>query len=170
MATVSPRADFVGALVWIACGVSIVGGSIAMDRMERFGASAYMAPGLVPGILGAMLVVLGALLLIRAVRQRAVSELAQSWWPSVEGRAMLVRSAIVTGLSLVYTLALVGHGLPFWLVTVAFVFVFMLVFYVPECREKGQTLRGLVISAIVAVATSATVTLVFEKVFLVRMP
>jgi len=170
MATASPRADFVGALVWIAFGVSIVGGSIAMDRMERFGAMGYMAPGLVPGILGAMLVVLGGLLLIRAVRQRAMSALSQSWRPSAEGRAMLVRSAIVTGLSLVYTLVLVGHGLPFWLVTVAFVFVFMLVFYVPECREKGQTLRGLAISAIVAVATSATVTLVFEKVFLVRMP
>ena len=72
--------------------------------------------------------------------------------------------------TLVYTLALVGHGLPFWLVTAAFVFAFIVLFDLPERRARGQAARGVAIAAVVAVATSAVVTLMFERVFLVRMP
>lgn len=167
---VSPRADFVAALAWIAFGLAIVGGSLAMDRLERFGATAYTAPGLVPGLLGGTIALLGVLLLVRSLRQGAAATLRSGWAPTAEGRAMARRAAISTGLALVYTLVLVGRGMPFWLVTAGFVFLFMLVFYVPECRAKGQTMRGILIAAAVAVATSATVTLAFEKIFLVRMP
>ena len=166
----SARADFVAALVWIALGLAIVAGALVMDRLERFGAKAYTAPGLVPGILGALIAFLGGVLLLRSVRRGAVAALAQPWSPDAEGRAMLARSALAIGLTLLYTLVLVGHGLPFWLVTVAFVFVFMLLFDLPERRARGQTARGVLIAAMVAVATSAVVTLMFERVFLVRMP
>jgi putative tricarboxylic transport membrane protein len=95
---------------------------------------------------------------------------SEPWLPTPEGRSTLARTALATALSLVYTLVLVGHGLPFWLVTAGFVLVFMLLFYVPERRARGETLRGVVLSAVVAIATSAVVTLMFERVFLVRMP
>lgn len=166
----SARADFVAALVWIALGLAIVAGALAMDRLERFGATVYTAPGLVPGILGALIALLGAVLLVRSTRRGAIGALAQRWSPDAEGRAMLARSALAIGLTLLYTLGLVGRGLPFWLVTAAFVFVFMLLFDLPERRARGQTARGVLIAAIVAVATSAVVTLMFERVFLVRMP
>lgn len=167
---VSARADFLGALVWIAFGLAIVAASSTMDRLERFGATVYTAPGLVPAILGALIALLGVLLLVRSVRRGAAAGLAAPWRPGAEGRAMLARSAVSIALTLVYTLGLVGRGVPFWLATVAFVFVFMAVFYVPERRARGQTARGLAVAAVIAVATSATVTLVFERVFLVRMP
>jgi hypothetical protein len=166
----SARADFVAAIAWVAFGSAIVAGSLAMDRLERFGATVYTAPGLVPGILGALIVLLGGVLLVRSIRRGAVGALGQPWSPGAAGRAMLARSALAVGLTLLYTLALVGHGLPFWLVTAAFVFVFMLLFDLPERRARGQAARGVMLAAIVAVATSATVTLVFERVFLVRMP
>lgn len=166
----SPRADLIAALAWIAFGSAIVAGSLAMDRMERFGATIYTAPGLMPGILGALIALLGVVLLVRAVRRGASATLRQPWLPGAEGRGVLARTAIATGLSLVYTLLLVGHGLPFWLASVMFVFAFMLIFYLPEQRARGETLRGLVVSATVAIATSAAVTFVFEQVFLVRMP
>jgi hypothetical protein len=166
----SARADFVAALAWIALGLTIVAGALAMDRLERFGATVYTAPGLVPAILGALIALLGVLLLVRSVRRGAVAGLAAPWRPGAEGRAMLARSAASIALTLAYTLGLVGRGVPFWLATVAFVFVFMAVFYVPERRARGQTARGLAVAEVVAVATSATVTLVFERVFLVRMP
>jgi hypothetical protein len=166
----SARADFVAALAWIAFGLAILAGSLAMDRLERFGATFYTAPGLVPGILGGLIALLGAVLLVRSLRRGAVAGFAEPWLPSAEGRATLARTLLAIVLTLVYTLLLVGHGLPFWLVTVVFVFVFMLLFDLPERRAHGQTTRGLVIAALVAVATSAIVTLVFERVFLVRMP
>ena len=166
----SARADFVAALAWIALGITIVAGALAMDRLERFGATLYTAPGLVPGILGALIAFLGGVLLLRSVRRGAMATFSERWLPTPEGRSTLARTALATALSLVYTLVLVGHGLPFWLVTVLFVFVFMLLFYLPERRARGETLRGVVLSAVVAIATSAVVTLMFERVFLVRMP
>ena len=166
----SARADFVAALVWIALGLAIVAGALAMDRLERFGATVYTAPGLVPGILGALIALLGGVLLLRSVRRGAVAGLREPWMPDAAARAMAVRATLAIAITLVYTLVLVGHGLPFWLVTVAFVFVFMLLFDLPERRARGQTARGVLVAAIVAVATSAVVTLMFERVFLVRMP
>ena len=141
-----------------------------MDRLERFGATVYTAPGLVPGILGAVIALLGAALLIRSVRRGALATMSDPWVPSAKGRGSLARAAVATALTLIYTLVLVGHGLPFWLVTALFVFVFLLVFDLPERRAQGKLIRGLVVAAIVAVATSAVVTLMFERVFLVRMP
>jgi hypothetical protein len=166
----SARADFVAALVWIVLGLAIVAGALAMDRLERFGATVYTAPGLVPGILGALIALLGGVLLLRSVRRGAVAGLGEPWLPDAEARGMAVRATLAIAVTLVYTLVLVGHGLPFWLVTVAFVFAFMLLFDLPERRARGQTVRGVLIAAIVAVATSAVVTLMFERVFLVRMP
>jgi hypothetical protein len=170
MSTASPRADFVASIVWIAFGVAIVAGSLKMDRLERFGATFYTAPGLVPGVLGGMIALLGAILLVRSLRRGAVATFGEPWSLSAEGRTTLWRATIATALSLVYTLLLVGRGLPFWAVTVAFVFTFMLVFYVPECRARGQARRGVAMAVIVAIVTSATVTLVFERIFLVRLP
>lgn len=170
MSNVSPRADFVAALAWLAFGLAIVGGSLAMDRLERFGATVYTAPGLVPGILGGVIALLGIALLIRSVRHGAAATLSQPWLPSSDGHAALTRTALAIALTLVYTLVLVGRGAPFWLVTAAFVFVFLLLFDLPARRARGQTLRGLALAAVIAVATSAVVTLLFERVFLVRMP
>jgi hypothetical protein len=166
----SARADFVAALAWIALGLTIVAGALAMDRLERFGATVYTAPGLVPGILGALIAFLGGVLLVRSVRRGAMATFSEPWLPTPEGRSTLARTVLAIALSLFYTLVLVGHGLRFWLVTVVFVFVFMLLFYLPERRARGETVRGAVLSAAVAIATSAVVTLMFERVFLVRMP
>lgn len=170
MSTVSPRADFVAALGWIAFGLAIVVGALAMDRMERFGATLYTAPGLVPGILGALIALLGVVLAIRSVRRGALPALRGSWAATPEGRAVARRTLVGAVLTLAYALLMVGHGLPFWLATVVFVFVFLLVFDLPERRAKGEMVRGLVVAAIVAVATAAAVTLLFQEVFLVRMP
>lgn len=170
MSSVTPRADFVASLGWIAFGVAIVAGALQMDRLERFGATAYTAPGLVPGILGGVIALLGVALLLRSVRRGALPMLAAPWAPGAQGRAMLARAGLAVGLTLVYTLVLVGRGLPFWLVTVAFVFAFLLAFDLPERRARGETVRGLVLAAVVAAATSAAVTLLFQEVFLVRMP
>lgn len=165
---VSARADFAGAIVWMAIGLAIVAAALAMDRFEAVGATVYTMPGLVPGILGATLAGLGLLLLVRAIRAGAIAELAGTWLPDPDGRSMLKRVAIATALALVYTLGLVGH-VWFPAATVLFVFAFMMVFGVSPEGPRPLARRA-AIAAITAIATAAAVSLVFEQVFLVRLP
>ena len=164
---VRARADLIGGIAWIAFGVAILAGALAMDRLERFGATLHTAPGLVPGLLGIAIALLGTLLAVRALRQGAVGDLAAPWSPSPEGRRALRRSGVALLLSLVYTLGLLGHA-PFSVATASFVFAFIMVF---DVSDTPRTLaRRAMIAAITAVATTAAVALVFERIFLVRLP
>ena len=166
--TVSPRADLVGGIAWIAFGLAIVATSLVMDRLEQFGATVSTAPGLVPGLLGATLVVLGMVLAARALRAGAWDGVRETWRLAPEGRHAAKRAAMATALALVYTLALVGH-VWFPIATSAFVFAFVLVFDAWD-RPQRTWRRRIALAAITSVATAAIVTLVFEQVFLVRLP
>ena len=159
----SARADLWSALFWIVLGGVIVGASWRMDRLEHMGAALYTVPGLVPGILGAVILLLGVLLAVRSVRAPVgaarTGEAAGAW----------LRVAVVLGLCLGYAVGLVGR-VPFWLATFLFVFLFVLVFEHPMRRERGQVARGALMALVYGACTSAVVSLVFEKVFLVRLP
>ena len=165
---VSARADLFGGAAWMAFGIAVVVASWTMDRLEQFGATVHTAPGLVPGILGALIVVLGAILALRALRRGAAAGLAAPWLPTPEGRASLRRASMATALALVYTLVLIGR-VPFELATVLFVFAFIMVFDVSPTAPRSLPRRAIV-AAITAVVTTAVVALVFERIFLVRLP
>jgi len=166
---VSARADLFGGLAWMAFGLAIVGGSIAMDRLEQFGATWFTAPGLVPGVLGTTVAALGLLLLVRAVKAGAVAGLAKPWAPTADGRLSLKRASLATLLSLIFTLGLIGR-LPFLVASALFVFAFIMVFDVSATGAPSRIARRATIAAITAVVTSVVVTLVFERIFLVRLP
>ena len=73
--------------------------------------------------------------------------------------------------TLLYAGVLVGHGLPFWLAT--FVFVAGFIFWFDRERQAalGRTVaKQAALAAVYGACTSAVVTLVFEHVFLVRLP
>ena len=165
---VSARADFVGGLAWTAFGLAIVAGALAMDRLEQFGATVYTAPGLVPGVLGAAIMLLGTVLVIRSVLGGAIAGLAAPWRPTPEGRSTRARTAISLVLMLLYTLGMIGR-IPFPIATALFVFVFIMIFDV-STAAPSPVKRRLVVAALTAIVTSAVVSLVFERVFLVRLP
>ena len=172
----SPRADFVGAAVWIAFGAAVAIGAWRMDRLERLNINPYEAPGLVPGILGVMIVVLGVALALRAVRQGALHRDAgphatADATPPTDERADVRHMAAVFGLTLLYAMVLVGTGLQFLLAT----FVFVAGFIGLLDRERQATLGRSAASqwlraAIYGAAWSAIVTLSFQHIFLVRLP
>jgi hypothetical protein len=62
---VSPHADFIAAWIWVAFGLAVLIGAWRMDRLESQGATLYTAPGLVPGLLGGVLLLLGLVLACR---------------------------------------------------------------------------------------------------------
>lgn len=159
----SPRADLWTAVFWIVLGGAIVVASWRMDRLAHLNAPAYTVPGLVPGLLGAAITLLGVLLGVRAVRQGAGAGAADV---DVDGWR---RVALVLALCLGYAVGLVGHA-PFWLGTFLFVSLFVLIFEYPQRKARGQVPRGIVMALVYGAATSAVVSLVFAKVFLVRLP
>ena len=79
--------------------------------------------------------------------------------------------ALVFALTLFYALGLVGTGLPFWLGTFVFVAAFIFIFDRTRQTElKRSTAKQAVLALVYGAATSAVVSLAFEKIFLVRLP
>jgi hypothetical protein len=137
-----------------------------MPRLEERGIDPWTAPGIVPGVLGAMLALLGIVMV-----RRALGEIRQDpGRPPVrifgwaEGRR---RFLVALALNLVYALLLVGR-MPYWAATALYVFTFMAAFGLEPSRP-GAAKRALLFAAITAAATAGIVTL-FETLFLVRLP
>ena len=108
---------------------------------------------------------LGALLLARSIRSRAGGG---GRWPAAPrayaGSSWRRRSASRT------RAGLVGRGPPFWLATGVFVFVAILAFRWTELKARGELAKGAAVAAACAIGTAAAVTLVFQELFLVRLP
>jgi hypothetical protein len=165
---VSPRADLWSACVWIAFGLAVAVGSWRMDRLENLHINKYEIPGLVPGLLGAAIVLLGVVLALRSIARGALRERPVASEEKQGGRLYM---AIVLGAMLLYALVLVGHGLPFWLATGAFVAAF--IFFFDRDRQSAlgrSTARQLLLAVTCGVATSAVVSLAFQDIFYVRLP
>ncbi len=160
-----PRVDLVAALAWIAFGGAVAVGAWRMDRLAHLHINRYEVPGLVPGLLGAAMLLLGAALALRSLRRAGKAEAGGA------PPAQLGPLAGVLMATLLYAGVLVGHGLPFWLAT--FVFVAGFIFWFDRERQTaiGRTAaKRALLAAVYGACTSAVVTLVFEHVFLVRLP
>jgi Tripartite tricarboxylate transporter TctB family len=168
---VSAQADFIAAWIWIGFGVAVMIAAWRMDRLESQGASPYTAPGLVPGVLGTVMMLLGLLLALRAARAGGYrlrwihrAELQQA-------RPVIARVAAFLVLSLAYAAGLVGHGgIPFWLATFVFVTVSVLAFDWTRRRQAAEVGKGVLWALAIGAGTALLVSYVFQEVFLVRLP
>ncbi len=165
----SARADLISALVWLVLGGAIVYASWTMDRLESQNINPLTAPGLVPGLLGASLIIMALLLLRRAVRAGG-HRLAMPGRLSGPMLQHVVRVSLTLALCFGFALGLVGRGLPFWLSSALFVAVFIFLFQYPARRGEGTLARGAVLALVCGVATGVAVTGVFQEIFLVRLP
>ena len=152
----SARADLYGGAFWIALGAVIAFASWRMDRLERLGVSFFTAPGLLPGILGLIIIVCGVVLVMRALPEALGPNQRP---PLFFNSETLRKTGITLVLCLGFAVGLVGHGLPFWLAATIYLFVQIAVL-------EGRILRA----AIVAPVAGATIALLFQNVFLVRLP
>jgi hypothetical protein len=166
----SARADLFFAVVWIVFGGVIVQMSWAMDRLENLHINPYTVPGLVPGILGASIAFMGLLLAMRALRAGALTPAGAPAPIDAERRGAMGRVALALVLCLIFGAGLVGHGPPFWLSTILFVFTFIVAFRWHEADTKQTRLRGMGLALAVAVGAAVFVTGIFQELFLVRLP
>jgi hypothetical protein len=164
----SSRADLYGGAFWVAFGTAIAIASWNMDRLERQGVSFYTAPGLVPGVLGVLMVILGLVLTGRALREGAL--LSEQRPPVLLNPDTLKRAGIALLLSLGFAVGLVGHGVPFPVAATAFLFLQIAILQYPERKEKNEVGKGLAVAAAVAAGAATAISLLFQYVFLVRLP
>lgn len=163
---VPPRADLLSALLWMAFGGAVAIGSWRMDRLENLHINQYEIPGLVPGLLGTAVLLLGLMLAVRALRAGALRPTGPA--PKAQG---VGRMALILVAMLGYSLVLVGHGLPFWLSTAAFVSAF--IFFFDRERQTGlgrSTPRQALLALACGIVASAAVTFTFQDIFYVRLP
>ena len=164
------RAELVQACGWGLLGLLILIGSLRMDRLESQHINPYTIPGLLPALLGVVMLLLATLLGWRAVAHGALLPEARLHEPY--DAAVVRRIAIVIGLCVAFGAGLVGHGLPFWLAGAIFVSVAILVFEHPQRVAAGRalTLRDVAFAATVGIGAGGSIWLVFEYLFLVRLP
>jgi hypothetical protein len=165
----SPRSDFVDALAWIAFGVVLAIASWNMDRLESQHINPYTVPGLLPGLLGVVVIFFGGLMLWRAWRQGAL-DAAKSPPARRMSDAEKHRLVIVLALCLAFGVGLVGHGLPFWLAAASFVATAIVVLQYAELKRSKKLLRGIFVACIIGLGAGVAVTLIFQEFFLVRLP
>jgi Tripartite tricarboxylate transporter TctB family len=162
-----PRIDLRIAMFFIVLGCTIIGLSLRMPTgLDQKGAI-YTAPGLVPGIYGFTIVGLSIWLGARAVGRMGRGE---SGVPLAIGDAAgnwrLIGAAL---LCVLYSVGLIGR-LPFWMATVVFVTLFIALFEWESGLTARDRLRPLATALAQGLITGLLVTLVFEKIFYVRLP
>ena len=141
-------------LFWTVVGAAILYGAWTMDRLANLGVQAYSAPGLLPGVLGLFIALLGLAMLARGAKAAGEER--------VEWRRIWLPLALCLG----FAGGLVGRGVPFWLA--AWLFVAVMIF---TLEYRTQALHRLVVTAIaVGGAASLLISLVFQELFLIRLP
>jgi putative tricarboxylic transport membrane protein len=169
-AVTHPRDDVVGGLLWMLLGSVILIASWRMDRLEAQDINPYTVPGLVPGLLGLGMVFFAALMLARGWRSglHAASASAESLTPG-DSKTAYGRLALALMLCIGYAVVLLGR-IPFWLAASLFVSASIFVLRFAELRAGGRVLRGAITAIIIGIGSGALVTIVFERIFLVRLP
>jgi putative tricarboxylic transport membrane protein len=161
----SPRVDLFSGFGWIALGSAIVYGSWTMDRLENLNINPYTAPGLVPGVLGAVIALCGGLMAVRAARAGGFRSDGAAREPIFTWRV-----ALSMALCLGFGLGLVGRGPPFWAAAALFLFLHVFLFEFGDRRAGHRLGRGVLVALGVSAGASFVITMIFQEFFLVRLP
>jgi hypothetical protein len=164
-----PRVDLWIAVFFFVFGTAAAWLAFRMPTYADQKGAIYTAPGLVPGLYAVVMILLSVWLGYRAIRQGAWrgTETAPTGLeaaPVVDARLMLAAAVC-----LFFIVGLIGR-VPFWLASTAFVALFTAIFEWQPRQALPQRARKIGEAIALGLATGIAVTLVFEKVFYVRLP
>jgi hypothetical protein len=177
---------------WIAVGIAIAIGSWRMDRLEQMHIEPWSAPGVVPGALGALIAVFGTVLAWRERRGGHAAEPGPTAAAPDDDRAepaggasanvdsaagaaetagaTVRRTLPILALCAIFVFGLLGRGLPFVAVAAALVFAWIALSRWSVWRADGRVSQGLAAAAVIAVVSCFVIAVLFQDVFLVRLP
>ena len=151
------KGDRIQGVFWIAFGGVIFYASWTMDRLASLGVRPFSAPGLLPGILGVFIVLLGMAMLFRGKGASA---------EPIEWRRILLPLVLCLG----FAGGMVGRGIPFWVAAWIFVAVMIWTLQYRERKLKGELRRLAAVSLSIGLGASVAISLVFQELFLIRLP
>ncbi len=165
------RADLGEGLGWAGLGLAILVLSLSMDRLAEQGVEPYAVPGLLPGLLGIGMMLFGGLLVWRG---RGMVRLAAGGARTKQKSDLRAgRLLVVLALCLTYSVALVGHGIPFWLASWVFVSASILVLQHGAHQEAGRApnwTREIALATFIGLCAGVFFTVLFQYFFLVHLP
>ncbi|MDH4247655.1 MAG: tripartite tricarboxylate transporter TctB family protein [Deltaproteobacteria bacterium] len=164
------KADFITSIFMSLFGLGVVVESWNMPRFAEQNRNPWTAPGLVPGILGALFLLIGIILCVRSIR-RGGHHLGLSGltWGALWRNKTRRRFALAFTLCVFYGLVILGR-MPYMLATGLFVFCFIAIFEYDPAKELRTRLRALGTALFQAVLVALIVGFVFQELFLVRLP
>jgi len=166
-------ADRIGGLIWLAFGAAVIYGSWVMDRLVSLGIPPATAPGVPTGLLGVCFIGFALVLLLRSGPPEAAgyASVAAESSPAAhrDNEFQWRRLALSWVLCMTYGV-LLGGGLAYWLLTGVFLFLHLMLLDESERVPAVLTARRLLMAAILAPTTAVIVSLVFQRLFLVRLP
>jgi hypothetical protein len=160
--------DRIAGVIWFVFGAAVFYGSWTMDRLASQNINPLTVPGLLPGLLGMGIMVMALVLISRRGIGWAASAMGVA--PAEETGTDWKRLLASWALCVAFAGILLGRGLPFWLLAAGFVFVHVLVLEDRHRIEGRSFLRRSIEAALIATATSAAVTYLFQNLFLIRLP
>lgn len=166
----TPRADLHDAIGWVLLGLVVVIASLRMDRLEDQHINPLTVPGLVPGLLGIGMLIVGAIMGLRSLRRGALHEapVGRTAEQRLRRRRVIAATLLCSG----YSMVLIGRGLPFWLVSTVYVTgsILLFDFISADSARRGIGARAAGKALLIGAISSIVVWLVFERLFLVRLP
>ena len=163
------RKDFITSIVLIAFSLSVIVSSYTMPRLERRGIDPFSAPGVVPGMIGIILLILALILFVRSMRHGGYLFLQPGGEQQSVQRGASLRVGMTLALSLIYAIGLLGR-IDYTICTLLYIFVFVVVFEYRWGEPLSSQLKILGYALLQALIASFLITIVFRKLFLVDLP
>ena len=165
------KKDFITSIVLIAFSISVIVSSYTMDRLEHRSIDPFSAPGVVPGMIGLILLCLSLILFVRSLKNGGYRLFSRDGGADTEVRheGAVKRVLLTLFISVAYGIGFLGR-VDYTLCTLLYIFTFIIVFEyrwrVPLLEQK-RMLAGALLQSLIA---AAAISLVFRKLFLVDLP
>jgi len=156
------KADFFTSIFLFLLGLIVFITSIRMPTFRELGANPYSAPGIVPGILGVILLFMSTILFIRSVIRKGYKVSLSSQGIKLFFRNNPIKRFLIALFLSVFYVILLGK-INYFLLTGIYIFLFVWSF---ELKTK----KTLFFALLEAVLIAACISYVFRYLFLVSLP
>ena len=163
------KKDFLTSRVLIAFSLSVIVSSYTMPRLERRGIDPFSAPGVVPGMIGIILLVLALILFIRSVRHGGYLIFRPRSQEESVHRGAVLRVGLTLVISLIYAIGFLGR-IDYTIGTLLYIFTFIVLFEYRWGEPFSSQLKTLGYALLQALIAALLITMVFRKLFLVDLP